>query len=400
MSNIRGTQVTYAGLNLLAACQTGTELHFTRVVMGDGKVADDQNMRQLTGLVSPKLTLPIKSVKVTGVGTTVLETELKNQNLAQGFHAREVGIFATGSDGTEILYAVRNTGDDSEYVPAGGGSEVWDLIYDVVTVVDQADNITATINGDIAYITRVDFQEHSESADHPYFGPAATTGTTLLTADDTGNKLHRISLDDTRTLILGDSAATIPVLRSRVSQLEIDQANMALKMQAETDLPDLPLLLAEDFTNPDKIDTYSVKVNSAVAGDNGIDIQTDYGVITGAWYWISDGINQEYIQIKAVIKNGSVYRVLATDNLKNTYNLPATYMYRTTSMILDGTASGSGDRKGFQWIPNADKWTGKQADSTATNYIQSTQKNASEFNVLEGNIYFTADGKITIGGND
>ena len=105
MSDIRGTQLTYAGQNLLAKCLTGQELHFSRIAMGDGLLAEGENLRELTGLLRPKMNLPIKSVKVTGVGTTIMETELKNVNLAAGFFAREVGIFAMDGE-TEILYAV------------------------------------------------------------------------------------------------------------------------------------------------------------------------------------------------------------------------------------------------------------------------------------------------------
>ncbi|MBQ1621882.1 MAG: hypothetical protein II093_05430, partial [Selenomonas sp.] len=91
MESTRGTRLTYAGLNALAKCQQGKELHFTRVIMGDGRITDDQDIRQLSGLISPKLVLPIKSIKIMGTGTTVLETELKNMNLERGFIAREVG---------------------------------------------------------------------------------------------------------------------------------------------------------------------------------------------------------------------------------------------------------------------------------------------------------------------
>lgn len=393
MDNIRGTQLTYAGLNLLAYCQTGKELHFTRVVIGDGKVDASQNLRQLTGLVSPKLTLPIKSVKVTGTGTTVMETELKNQNLVTGFFAREVGIFATGSDGKEILYAVRNTGDDSEYIPAGGGSEIWDLIYDVVTVVDQADNITATINGDIAYITRVDFKEHSDNENHPYYG-ADVTSTDNFYVGNGDNKLHKMSTVDTRRLILGDEASTIPVMRARINQLETELDNVTLEMVAKDECPESNLLLSEDFRDSDMVDTYVCKVNSAVAGDNGIDIDTDNNVITGAWYWISDSINSEYIQLKSVIRNGNVYRVLATENLKNTYNLPATYMYRTTSLILDGIASGSGDRKGFQWQPTL-LWKGVISNVAEVEKLETTQDKAADYTVT-GDGVFSSDGYFTL----
>lgn len=401
MGEIRGTKLTYAGLSLLAKCQTGQELHFSRVAMGDGKAADTQDLRQLTGLINPKLNLPIKSVSVTGVGTTIMETELKNVNLTAGFFAREVGIFALDGD-NEILYAVRNTGDDSEYIPAGGGSEVWDLIYDVVTVVDQADNITATINGDIAYVTRLDFNAHVDSVtphpNAPSLKNEVTTADKFWAQSQSDNHLHPISLDNTRNVILGDQASTIPMLRSRVNQLEIEQANIALKMVAENDCPDSNLLLAEDFVVPDKIDTFAVKVKSVVAGDNGIDVQTLNGIILGAWYWITDGVNQEYIQVKSCIKNGSVYRILITSNIVNTYSIDDTMIYRTTSEIDNtGVAYGAGDKKGFNWQP-ATVWKGVIANVASIAKVETTQANADTFE-QSGDVAFTADGLFTIAAN-
>ena len=397
---MRATQLTYQGLTLLAKAQTGQELHFTRVVMGDGTVLDGQDLRQLTGLVNPKLELPINAVTVSGVGTTVIETQLKNVNLTAGFFAREVGIFAL--DGTnEILYAIRNTGADSEYIPAGGGSEVWDLIYDVMTVVDQATNITANINGDIAYVTRVDFNAHVDSATpHPN---APSLKTDVTTADKfwvqsaSDKHLHGMSLDNTRTLILGDQASTIPTLRNRVRQLETELANIALRQVAENECPDSNMLIAEDFEVPDKIDTFTVNVKSIVAGDNGIDVETLTNIIPGAWYWVTDGVSQEYIQVKSCIKNGSVYRILVNSNIVNTYNVDNTMIFRTTAEIGVGVAYGSGDKKGFNWQPPI-VWQGVVSNVATTERLQTTQANADAF-TKSGDVAFTADGLFTLATN-
>lgn len=95
MSTTRSTKLTYEGLNLLAKCQTGSELHFTRVIMGNGEINESQDVRQLTGLVNPMLELDIVSCEVTGTGTVTMETSLKNDKLTTGFFAKEVGIFAS-----------------------------------------------------------------------------------------------------------------------------------------------------------------------------------------------------------------------------------------------------------------------------------------------------------------
>ncbi|MBQ9364852.1 MAG: phage tail protein [Schwartzia sp.] len=399
MPETRSTTLTIAGLNLLARCQTGAELHFARVSMGDGTVPEGTNLKEMTGLVSPKLNLPIMSVRVTGVGTTVMETQLKNESLTQGFFAREVGIFAIDPDtGDEVLYAVRNTGDDSEYIPAGGGSEVWNLIYDVVTVVDQAQNVTANINGDVVYITRVDFYEHRDSANpHPNIpGLRGRVNTTnFFWAQQNGdNHLHPISTDDTRQLLLGDSASSIPMLRSRINQLETELSNVALGMLAEQEMPDTNLLIAEDFASPDMIDELKVKVLSAVSGDNSIDIESNNGIIQGSWVWISDGIRSEYIQIRSVIKHDAVYRILAEQSLTKTYDLTSTYIYRTTASVSNGRVTGAGERRGLAWKPTT-TWKGINANVASTLPLNTTQDNADNF-TIDGDGEFTSDGFFTL----
>lgn len=370
MSVTRSTRLTYAGLNLLAKGQTGTEIHFTRVIMGDGRLTEGQDIRQLTGLVNPLLTLPIKTVSVTGVGTTVMEAELKNTHLAAGFFAREVGIFAReGTEGDEILYAYRNTADDSEYIPAGGGSEVWNLLYDIVTVVDQAENITANIDGSVAYVTKLDYNEHVDSTNpHKEFlqiGNEVTTAQVInCDVQQAGGKLNYISIDNLRLQVLGDTS-TIPVLNSRVRQLERENANLALKLEAEGLMPDCNMLLAENFEKPDSVDQFEVNVTSCAAGDDSVDIANNYGFIIGSWYWITDGVHAEYVQVKSVIKNGSVYRVILTEVLKETYDIPATKIYRTTAWITEqGTVYGSGDVLGTVYKPET-VWRGTTAGGTA-----------------------------------
>ena len=388
MSMARSTQLTYKGLELLARGQLGKEINFTRVIMGDGEIGEAQDIRQLEGLVAPKLELPIKSINITGVGTVVMEAELKNNNLSAGFFAKEVGIFAKeGDDGDEILYAYRNTADDSEYIPAGGGSEVWNLLYDIVTVVDQAENITANIDGSVAYVTKLDYNEHVDSTNpHKEFLQIGTEVTTaqVINCDvrQAGDRLNHISIDNLRLQVLGDTS-TIPVLNSRVRQLERENANLALKLEAEGMMPDCNMLLAENFENPDSVDRFEVNVTSCAAGDDSIDVLSNYGFIVGSWYWITDGVHAEYVQVKSVIKNGSVYRVILTKPLTETYQIEQTKIYRTTAWISEqGIVHGSGDVLGVTYTPTI-TWRGTSEGGVADSNEQllTSQDNADNFSI-------------------
>ena len=401
MSMARSTQLTYKGLELLARGQLGKEINFTRVIMGDGEIGEAQDIRQLEGLVTPKLELPIKSINITGVGTVTMEAELKNNNLLTGFFAREVGIFAKeGTEGDEILYAYRNTADDSEYIPAGGGSEVWNLLYDIVTVVDQAENITANIDGSVAYVTKLDYNEHVDSTNpHKEFLQIGTEVTTaqVINCDvrQAGDKLNHISIDNLRLQVLGDTS-TIPVLNSRVRQLERENANLALRLEAEGMMPDCNMLLAENFKNPDSVDRFEVDVTSCAAGDDSIDVLSNYGFIVGSWYWITDGVHAEYVQVKSVIKNGSVYRVILTKPLTETYQIEQTKIYRTTAWISASGVHGSGDVLGVTYKPTI-TWRGTSEGGVADSNEQllTSQDNADNFSI-KGLIAFNDNDLATL----
>ena len=406
MSMARSTQLTYKGLELLARGQLGKEINFTRVIMGDGEIGEAQDIRQLEGLVAPKLELPIKSINVTGVGTVTMEAELKNNNLAAGFFAREVGIFAKeGTEGDEILYAYRNTADDSEYIPAGGGSEVWNLLYDIVTVVDQAENITANIDGSVAYVTKLDYNEHVDSTNpHKEFlqiGNEVTTAQVInCDVRQAGDKLNYISIDNLRLQVLGDTS-TIPVLNSRVRQLERENANLALRLEAEGMMPDCNMLLAENFKNPDSVDRFEVDVTSCAAGDDSIDVLSNYGFIIGSWYWITDGVHAEYVQVKSVIKNGSVYRVILTKPLVETYQIEQTKIYRTTAWISEqGIVYGSGDVLSVVYKPKV-TWSGTRENSgMESNVVMDlSQDKEDNFNINYDGI-LNAEGLFTLGGDN
>lgn len=370
----RKTVLTKQGLDLLAKAQTGAVLHFTRAVLGDGTVAEDADLKSMTAMVNEKLTLPISNITTSGTGIATIETQLENAKLEHGFFAREVGIFASidadGTDGEEVLYAYRNTGDDSEYVPAGGGSEIWNLTYNIITIIDNAENITATISGDVVYVSAGTFNSHKDSDNpHPNFmqvgGKVDSFDYLNCGFSKAGDKLNRISLDKARLQILGGDLNALPLMNSRISQLERENANLALQLESEGMMPDCNMLLAENFMSPDSIDQLEVKVTSAAAGDDSIDVESNEGFIIGSWYWITDGVHAEYIQVRSVIKNGNVYRIIATQKLQETYSLDSTKIYRTTAWITTaGEVYGSGDVVGTNYMPGK-TWEGAISGGSA-----------------------------------
>ena len=340
----RALIVTKKGRDLIADCLTGKELTFTRVVLGDGELPVGVLLSDVINLYNSCMELPIKSCTRTGTGTAIIKARLSNSDLKQGFWAREIGIFAKGEGADEILFAYRNQ-DESEYIPAGGGAEVWDYIYNYTTVVDNCENITAIIDGDLVYVSQADYDNHlNSSAPHTNFmkigGEVKEATVFNVNFKEAGDRLDYITADNARLLILGDSS-NIPMINSRVRQLETENLNLRLQLEALKQEPASCMLLSENFEDASNIDTLMIKVTACAAGDDTIDVESHTGLRIGSWYWISDGITAEQFRIKSVIKNGTVLRVLAESDLVNTYNLEQTYLYRTTSTISKTTTTES-----------------------------------------------------------
>lgn len=106
---------TTNGLNLLAKAQSGTQLTFTRIAVGDG-ILNGQDATTFTALLHQVMSLGIEKDIVSGTQAT-LTAALSNSSLSTGFYWREIGVFATDPQLGEILYAYANSGDGDIYVP-------------------------------------------------------------------------------------------------------------------------------------------------------------------------------------------------------------------------------------------------------------------------------------------
>lgn len=383
----RGFKLTYAGIRLLAKCQTGARLTFTRINMGSGDIPDGTNVKEMTAMINPVLDLPILGVKIVGDGTITIDALISNKELTEGFRQKETGIFAKADDENEVLYAYVNVGDDFAYIPAGKYSaEKMEITHNVTTVIDQADNVTAIIDGSVVYVSVNDFYKHTEGSNpHPDFmqigeevEEAKYVNCDVVKA---GDKLHHISTDNLKRQILGD-ISDIPLLNSRVRQLERENANLALKMEAENMMPDCNMLLAENFDGAiDDTNRTKIKVISAVSGDDSVDVESVYNLRIGDWIWVSDGLHSEYRQIKSTIKNGGVYRVILTSFLNETYVLDDTYIYFTTCDIDNGVCTGSTDILSKKYT--GETWSGSKKGGTAESNVKldTSLGNADNFSI-------------------
>ncbi|MFU1797388.1 phage tail protein, partial [Paenibacillus azoreducens] len=157
MANFGGLLITNKGRALQAKAQTGVELKYTRMAIGDGQLAGQQ-IPNLDKLISEKMTLKISKLQVQPGGKAVVGSSFSNKDVAAGFYFREIGVFAKDPDVGEILYCYGNAGQNAEFIPPSGGADIIEKAIDVITIVGNAPNVTATIDSSLIFVTKKEFE--------------------------------------------------------------------------------------------------------------------------------------------------------------------------------------------------------------------------------------------------
>ena len=165
-------QLTDAGRALIVKALTGETLTFTKLGLGNGDAPADPT--QLTELVNPCITFSLTSI-TTGSGCASLSGTFDNSDLAAGFMAKELGVYAEDPDDGEILYAYANS-DKPTYIPTSSSNSYERVTMNVVVAVGDAENVTAIISEFIGYATVTAFNAHVENHSNPHEVTKAQVG--------------------------------------------------------------------------------------------------------------------------------------------------------------------------------------------------------------------------------
>lgn len=382
--------LTTQGRNLIAKALTGKELCFTRAYVGDGTLRSGQDPAALTALISPKKELPIQSMNLTGaIGTAEVVLEMSNKNLAQGFFVREYGLFARDPDTQrEVLYSYCNKGNEAGYLEGDNGTDQIAYSLSLVTVVDQAPNVTAYITNTNQYVTISRLEQRVLDLYAPYMNPA---GFWSFTENDT-QRIRPSTLEQTRRALWGN--ADVTGLNSRLERVEdaLNQTMLALEMLQV--FPGYSHYMAEDFKDTSMLDDFESDVLSVMAGDDSIDCNPIDGMLPGSLYTVSDGISSEVVQVASINLENGIQRIILKDSIQNTYILAHTRLYRTSSNIESESASGAAARHKISWEPALEwKGTGEQQDFTITVNTALNNLKAYEFT---GDIALGSDGLVSL----
>lgn len=163
MSTFGGIYFTNKGRALQAKSLTGAKLNFTRISVGDGNL-NGQAVEDLSALIHEIKSIELTKLKADQNGKVTIGGILSNQNIASGFYWRELGLFAQDPDLGEILYCYSNAGNLAEYIPSPNGADILEKRIDIVAIVGNAANVSASINSSLVYASASDLVDSLEEA--------------------------------------------------------------------------------------------------------------------------------------------------------------------------------------------------------------------------------------------
>lgn len=150
--------LTEKGRDLLAYCQQGAELHFTRAQIGDGKVETTGELLKLEKLIHPIKDVVIQGIRANGDGTSTISLLINNDKVETGFLLHELGLYANDPRYGEILYAICVYTNYPDFIPIDS-QELTEILVDLHVVVANAENVTINIDRSMIYV------KHEELSD-------------------------------------------------------------------------------------------------------------------------------------------------------------------------------------------------------------------------------------------
>lgn len=150
--------LTENGRDLLAYCQTGEPLNFTRAAIGTGKIESTAALFKMGRLVEEVQEVDIRGIKANGDGTSTISLAISNSETKKGFLMTEVGLFAQDPRKGEILYGVAYYDDHADFIPVYD-QEMVEISMDIIVVVSNVETININIDRSMVCATQLDLMD-------------------------------------------------------------------------------------------------------------------------------------------------------------------------------------------------------------------------------------------------
>lgn len=166
MAGFNNIYITTAGAKLAVKTLESKKLTFSVARLGSGTLADSsmKAIKARTSLVKSVMEIDITGVKQTSETQATISFVFQNTKASSAFYFRELGIFAIDPDTKqEVLFAYAYAGENAEYVN-NSISEIVEKTINVVVTVDNASNVTITLDSSQIYVTEKELEERLKDA--------------------------------------------------------------------------------------------------------------------------------------------------------------------------------------------------------------------------------------------
>lgn len=149
--------ITKQGALLAAKTLQGKKIEFDHAEIGSGTLTG--NAADKTSLTTKVLECEISKVEITKDTQASVSFIFKNTDAKNAFYFREIGLFAIDPDTkSKVLYAYANAGNTAEYINNSIAEKIEKHIK-INVVVDNASNVTITLDSSEIYVTEKQLQE-------------------------------------------------------------------------------------------------------------------------------------------------------------------------------------------------------------------------------------------------
>ena len=183
-------EIVNSGRSLLVRCLAGEALTFTCFKVGNGALAPGADREALTDLINPVKTFSISTMTTNDEEHSItLSGSFSNTSGSSSWKFTELGIFAEGEDGEEMLYAYAYDPTNGSSLPVSTQAVAVENDVEIVIAIGDAENVTAIVTRDSMYASKDDFDDHLEDYTNPH----------RVTAEQIGlGNVENVAVDDMR----------------------------------------------------------------------------------------------------------------------------------------------------------------------------------------------------------
>ncbi len=180
--------ITTAGASVAAKTAEGKQIEFVRFEAGSGTAPS--NIRAMTALVNKVMEFDITKIAIKNNTQVTIQGLMQNTKAPSSFYFRELGLIVKDPDThQDVLFAYTNAGDTADYI-SNSISQLVEKYIDLVVTVDNASNVTITLDATQTFVTE---EELNSAIANAKFYTGKTYGIKRLITDNTLTPWTRIA---------------------------------------------------------------------------------------------------------------------------------------------------------------------------------------------------------------